>query len=104
MKTQSFEYHSIPRRLTHLNDLGVLASQELAEGRNEPLLDQVGHLLLSAGDGQVRNGPGGFFLRLELASRQQMDDLRNQTRVDHRLYLQMEWGFYTLKLIRLCAD
>lgn len=50
-----------------LDDLGVLAAEEAAEGRDDALLDQVCHLLLAAGDGQVRDGPRGLLLGLEFA-------------------------------------
>ena len=39
----------------------------LAEGRNDSLGDEVSDLCLVAADGQVRDGPGGLLLSLELS-------------------------------------
>jgi hypothetical protein len=49
----------------HLNDLGVLATQKVTEWRDDTLFNKIGDLNLIAGNGEVRNGPRGFFLSLK---------------------------------------
>ena len=47
--------------------LCVLDVQQVAEGRQDALVDDVRHLLLVAADGQVADRPRRLLLRLELA-------------------------------------
>lgn len=60
----------------HLDHHGVLAVQQIAEGRYHPLLNQSGHLILVATYGEVAYGPGRFLLRLEVSLTQVVNDVR----------------------------
>ena len=59
----------------------------LAEGRDDPLGDQVRHLGLVAADGQVGDGPGRLLLGLKLALAEVTNHHRHQPSLDHRLDL-----------------
>lgn len=58
---------SVSQSATHVDNLCVLAAEQVAEGRDDAAVDERGHLLLGAADAQVGDGPRGLFLRLELA-------------------------------------
>ena len=45
--------------------MSVFAAQQMAEGRYDTLLHQVGDLRLIAGNGEIGDGPSGFLLSLK---------------------------------------
>lgn len=72
---------------TYVNNLRVMATQQLAEGWNGSSLDQVRYLLLIAANRQVADGPCSLFLCLELSLGQVLDNLRQKSGVDDGLNL-----------------
>ena len=57
-----------------LHHLGVATIQQVAKRGDDSLLHQIGDLRLAPADGQIRDGPGGLFLSLELALKQKKRD------------------------------
>jgi len=51
----------------NLDNLGVLAVQQVAKGWNNPFLDQVRNLGFIPRNGEVRNCPGSLLLRLKFS-------------------------------------
>ena len=62
-------------------------SHLLAEGRDDSLRDEVGHLGLVPADGQVGDGPGRLLLGLELTLGEVGDDHGDETGLDDCLDL-----------------
>lgn len=73
----------------HINNLRIVTLQQLAERRNCARLHQLRHLILVAANRQVADGPSRLLLRLKFALCQILDDLRQESRVDHRLHLRL---------------
>lgn len=72
---------------TYVNNLRIMAAQQLTERRNGSSLNQVCYLLLIAANRQVADGPCGLFLCLELSLRQVLDNLGQKPGVNDGLNL-----------------
>ena len=74
----------------NLDDLVIWAAEEVAEGLNAALGNQVADLLglLETTAGGIANSPASFFTGLEVTILQKVDQRRNNVGIDHSLNLR----------------
>lgn len=75
---------------TYINNLSIMASQQLTEWRNCASLNKLRHLLLVAANRQITDGPRSLFLSLKFTFGQVFDDLRQETSIDDSLHLRLD--------------